>query len=291
VRTGARRRLVNAAAAVLGRAGVDSPRLDAEVLLASVLGVRRLDLLLEWGGPAPAAARRRFAALVRARERHEPVAYLTGTREFFGRGFAVDRRVLVPRPETEVLAEAAIAWLRKRPAGERRVLDLCTGSGCLAVTIGLEVPGAVVVGTDSSEGALEVARGNAAALGATGVTFARGDLWEAVEGGGTFDLVVSNPPYVAASEEAEVDRSVREFEPREAWLAGEDPIAFHRRIIAGARRRLAADGALMMEVGSGSGAVRGLLSAAFPAARVRVIDDLAGRPRVVVGELAPDRRQ
>jgi release factor glutamine methyltransferase len=279
-----RRRLVNAAAAVLERAGIESPRLDAEVLLAAVLGVPRLELLLKPSERVAQALRRRFSALVRSRARHEPVAYLVGAKEFYGRPFGVDRRVLVPRPETEVLARAAAGWLEARPTGRRRVLDLCTGSGCLAVTIALEVPGAEVLATDVSESALEVARANVSRLGAAGVSLGRGDLYEAPGAAGPFDLIVSNPPYVARSELGSVDRSVRDFEPEQAWLSGDDPLAFHRRILQGARGRLRQDGAIMLEVGSGASELVGLISDALPEARGSILMDLDGHARVIVAD-------
>jgi len=278
-----RTRLVMAAAAVLQDAGIESPRLDAEVLLAHVLGVSRLDLLLKPSAEVPSAQRRRFAAAVRARARHEPVAYLTGSREFYGRSFSVDRRVLVPRPETEVLAGAAIAWLRSRSAGRRRVLDLGTGSGCLAITIALETEGAGVTATDLSEDALEVARSNGNRLSAGPIAWRAGDLFDALDGGdGRFDLVVSNPPYVTYAELDEVDRSVSGFEPRSAWFSGEDALVFHRRILAGAGPWLAEDGAMMMEVGSGAGELLAFAEGLFAGARRMVVEDLAGWPRVVV---------
>jgi release factor glutamine methyltransferase len=275
------RRLLDAAARTLSAAGIDSPRLDAELLLASVLGCSRLDLLLGAGVPPGAAARRDFARLVRARERHEPVAYLVGVREFFGRDFRVDRRVLVPRPETEVLVHAAAGFLAGRPAGKRRVADLGTGSGCIAVTLALEVRGAEVVATDLSEDALEVARANASRMGAA-VAFARGDLLEALPGGARFDLVVSNPPYVAPDEIGDVDRSVRDFEPRSAWLSEAGALAFHRRILGGASGSVASDGAVMLELGSGAAELAVETPRLWPGAGARVLADLAGHPRVVV---------
>jgi release factor glutamine methyltransferase len=280
----ARRRLLAAATAGLDRAGIESPRLDAEVLLASVLGSSRLDLLLASGHPVPRAARRRFAALVRARARHEPLAYLVGFREFFGRDFAVDARVLVPRPETEVLVAAAVRWLRARPADRRRVLDVGCGSGCIAVTLALEVPDSVVVASDLSEGALAVASANASRLAAGRVAFLRGDLFEAAAREAPFDLVVSNPPYVARSEVGEMDRSVRDWEPFSAWLAGDDALSVHERILAGVGPRLGAGGAVMLEVGSRADDLAARAREVLAGARVSVLPDLAGLPRVVVAE-------
>jgi release factor glutamine methyltransferase len=279
---GGKRRLLAAAAKMLARAGLESPRLDAELLLASVLGGSRLDLLLRPDGPVCAEARRAFSLLVRARERHEPLAYLVGFREFFGREFRVDRRVLVPRPETEILVRAAVEWLGARPPRRRRVADLGTGSGCVAISVALEVrDGAEVVATDASEDALAVARANASRLGAA-VAFRRGDLFEAVAEDGPFDLVVSNPPYVAPEELGDMDRSVRDWEPESAWLSEAGALAFHRRILAGACGRLAADGAVILEVGSGAHELCSLAEGLLPDSTASALTDLAGHPRIVV---------
>lgn len=275
-------RLVRAATDHLRAAGVDAPRLDAQILLATALGVRRFDLVIDPPTTMPSAARTRFFELVRARARHEPVAYLVGKKEFLGRDFHVDRRVLVPRPETELLAELAIAWLRERSAPGSRVLDLCCGSGCVGISIAAEVAGAAVVATDISRSALDVAAINVAALVPGRVELRLGDLWDAVSGDGEFDLVVANPPYVPDSEGHLVERGVRDFEPSGAWSSGTDALVFHERILRGRQRFVSAGGAIMMEVGSGAHELAEKCRGAAPDARVSVHDDLAGHPRVVV---------
>jgi release factor glutamine methyltransferase len=263
---------------VIGRGAI----LPAELLLSAALGIPRFALLLEPPPRVPREARRRFLRMVRARASHEPVAYLVGHKEFRGLEFRVDDRVLVPRAETETLAEAAIGWLLRRRLARPRVLDLGCGSGCLAVSIAVAVPSAVVVATDVSARALEVARKNVERLAEGRVTLEEGDLFQAVAGEAPFDLVVSNPPYVATHED--VDPGVLLHEPRRAWLAGDDPIAFHRRILDEAGAWLARDGALMLEVGSGATELRALAESREPGARVSVLADLAGRARVVAIE-------
>ena len=252
----ARRKLLGAAARLLHAGGIETPRLDAEILLAFALGASRLDLLIRPDEPVTREARQRFAALVRARAAHEPVAYLVGFREFFGRDFRVDRRVLVPRPETRSWSPPPPLGCMARPATRRRVLDLGTGSGCIAASIACEVPGSEVFATDLSEGALDVARENvvAARAGPHRGPAARRSLRP-----GRRRVAVRprrfQPAYVARNEIPAMDRSVRDWEPFSAWLAGEDPVIVHERILRGAAGHLAPDGAVMLEIGSGGAEV------------------------------------
>src|SRR5580698_6750018 len=197
----------------LGDHGSSSARLDSELLCAQALGLRRIDLYLQFDRPLDEQELTSIRELIRRRGKGEPVAYITGTREFYGRPFTVTPAVLIPRPDTETLVQQAIAYLRDRPGAELRVADLGTGSGCIAITLGAEVPGMRVFATDVSAAALEVARGNASALGIE-VECIEGSWADALEG--AFDLIVSNPPYVTTAELAAVDRDVRDFEPRGA---------------------------------------------------------------------------
>ena len=263
--------------------GVDAPRLTAEVLLAHALSCDRVRLYLDFDKPLGDTELAAYRELVRRRADGEPTAYLTGTREFYGHAFAVDRRVLVPRPETELVVEAALAAL---PEGGR-ALDLCTGSGAIAVSVALGRPGARVVATDVSEEALAVARDNAARLGAV-VEFATGDLWAAVHADARFDVIASNPPYVPTRELAGLSREVRR-EPCIALDGGEDGLAVLRRVVAGAPARLVPGGTLVVEMHeSHRDVLPGLcLDAGFADARAR--DDLAGLPRYVVAHMAGER--
>jgi release factor glutamine methyltransferase len=261
------------------RKGVDAPRLTAELLLAHALRCDRIRLYLDFDKPLGEAELGAFRDLVRRRADGEPTAYLTGRREFYGRAFRVDPRVLVPRPETELVAEAALAAL---PEGGR-ALDLCTGSGVLAVTLALGRR-ARLVATDLSAGALEVARDNARALGAE-VTFLEGDLDGPVAPGERFDLLVSNPPYVPSGEIEGLAREVRR-EPRMALDGGPDGLALIRRIVALAPTRLAAGGTLVLEMHEThrEALPRLCREAGFARAEARV--DLAGLPRLVVATMA-----
>lgn len=230
--------------------GIDSPRLDAEVLLAFALGSTRVGLIVDSQRPLLPDELARFRDLVKRRRQREPVAYLLGAREFYGRSFRVDRRVLVPRPETEVLVSEALArtaWCSL----STRALDLCTGSGCVAITIARERPTACVTATDVSLEALAVARENAYRLGAYNVAFRAGDLLAAAPPGRRFDVITANPPYVPTAEVATLMPDVRGFEPRLALDGGDDGLALVRRIVHEAPRWLAPRGALVLEIGAG----------------------------------------
>jgi release factor glutamine methyltransferase len=262
------------------RKGVDSPRLTAEVLLAHALSCERMKLYLDFDKPIGDPELGRFREFVKRRGEGEPTAYLVGKREFYGRAFAVDARVLVPRPETELVLEAALAALPEGGAA----LDLCTGSGILGVSLALGRPSARVLATDVSADALEVARRNAAALGAM-VELATGDLWAAVPAGARYDVIVSNPPYVPRGELDTLQREVRR-EPRLALDGGPDGLDLLRRIVASAPARLVAGGALVLEMHESHREVlpRLCLEAGLERAEARL--DLAGRPRYTVAHMA-----
>jgi release factor glutamine methyltransferase len=263
---------------------VDAPRLTAELLLAHALGCDRVRLYLDFDKPLGEVELAAFRDLVRRRAGGEPTPYLTGRREFYGRPFRVDGRVLVPRPETELVLEAALAAL---PQGGR-ALDLCTGSGALAVSLALERPAAQVLATDLSPDALAVARENADELGAT-VLLLEGDLYDPVPSGARFDVIVSNPPYVPRGELDTLPREVRR-EPRLALDGGDDGLALLRRVAAGAPPRLLPGGTLVLEMHEShrEALPRLCLDAGFVHAEARL--DLAGLPRYVVARMAGEGR-
>jgi release factor glutamine methyltransferase len=261
-----------ASSEALRAAGIEDPRLDAELLLAAATDWDRARLAAHPEAEIPPDAARRFAAMVRRRLRREPLAYITGWRGFRRLELAVDPRVLIPRPETELLVELA---LELRPA---RVLDVGTGSGAIALAIADELPECVVVAVDTSAAALEVARENAERTGlAARVEFVNGAMPPA-DGG--FELVVANLPYVSEAEWGRLQPEVTEWEPREALLAGPEGLDAIRLAVPAL-----ADVAetLALEVGAGQAdAVGELLRAAhFEAIETRA--DLAGIPRVVIG--------
>jgi release factor glutamine methyltransferase len=233
--------------------GTDGPRLDAELLLAHAIGSTRIKLVLESKRPLDPAELGRFRELVRRRRAREPVAYILGYREFYGRTFRVDGRVLIPRPDTETLIDVALHRTRGVSLS-MRALDLCTGSGCVAITLARERPTSHVLGTDISDAAIGLARENALRLGAYNAAFATGDLFSAVVAPRPFDVIVANPPYVPSSEIAALAPEVRDYEPRAALDGGSEGLATLRRLVADARGYLARSGVLAVEVGAGEAA-------------------------------------
>lgn len=259
----------------IAAAGSDSARLDAELLLSAASGIDRTRLASEPEARLPRGAAREFAAMVRRRVRREPVAYILGRKGFRRIELEVDQRVLIPRPETELLVEVALEL------GPASVLDVGTGSGAVALAVADELPDARVVATDTSPGAVEVAQANAAALGL-------GVRVEVAEGsypadGGPFDLVLSNLPYVTAAEWGGLQPEIREFEPREALVAGPEGLEAFRSLLEEIVRAGELPGTVALELGAGQAdAVAGLVrDAGFGSAEA--LSDLAGIERVVVG--------
>ncbi|MEO8876027.1 MAG: peptide chain release factor N(5)-glutamine methyltransferase [Polyangiaceae bacterium] len=232
--------------------GIDSPRLDAEVLLGWALGKTRIELVIESKLELEGTDLAKFRDAVKRRRTHEPVAYLLGNREFFGRNFKVDRRVLVPRPDTEALVEVALERSR-HVSMSMRALDLCTGSGCVGITLARERPTSQVVLTDLSADALTVARENALRLGAYNLACFQGDLFAALPASANakmrFDIVVSNPPYIATAEIATLMPDVRDFEPKLALDGGADGLDLVRRIVSDAAKHLEKNGIVALEIG------------------------------------------
>jgi release factor glutamine methyltransferase len=273
------REALDAAVDALAAAGVDEPRLDAELLLGEAMGCERSGLVADGGMEVPASAGRRFGEMVRRRLRREPVAYLLGRKGFRNLELAVDPRVLIPRPETELLVELA---LELRP---ERVLDVGTGSGAIALAVADELPSVEVTATDTSPGALEVARGNAKRLDLRErVRFVEGTLPD----DGPYDLILANLPYVAERDWPSLQPEVTKYEPREALLAGPDGLDAYRAFIPECSLLLSryaeqTRGALAVELGEGQAPAVAELMRAAGFAEVEVRRDLAGIERVVVG--------
>jgi release factor glutamine methyltransferase len=263
--------------------GLPNPRLDADVLLAFALGETRVKLVIDRDRPLDAEDLARFRELVKRRRSHEPVAYLVGAREFYGRSFRVDSRVLVPRPDTEALVDAALARTA-HVSMSLRALDLCTGSGCVGITLARERPTSRVHATDTSEPALALARENALRLGAYNVSFALADLFAGLDAmRSRFDLVVANPPYIPSAEIEGLAPDVRDHEPRAAIDGGLDGFDLIRKIVEDAPRFLRPEGTLALELGAGQATEAARLFSARGFGAVSATRDYAGIERVVAG--------
>jgi len=268
-------------AGYLSEHGSPTPRLDAELLIGHALGLPRLDLYTNFDRPLDERELAACRALLERRGRREPVAYILGRWGFHGLDLAVDGRVLVPRPETEVLVERCLALLDGLQAP--RFADVGTGSGAIALAVKAARPDASVTATDVSADALAVARANAAALGLE-VELVEADLLAGVEG--RFAVVASNPPYIGEGEMAALEPEVAEYEPRLATVAGPAGTEVLERLVAAAPGALEPGGSLVVECGAGqAAAVRGLMAAAG-AAETSAEPDLAGIDRVVAGRWA-----
>ncbi len=233
----------------LAERGSESPRLDAEVLLAHAEGCRRIDLYTRFEEPASELTRQRFRELVRQRAEGCPVAYLVGRKEFFSLEFEVSRAVLIPRPSTETLVAECLQRLKSHPAP--LILDLGTGSGNIAVSLAKYLPQARIVAVDISAEALAVASRNAQRHHvADRITFLQGDLFVPLPAGSEFDAIVSNPPYIADSELADLPVGVRLYEPEVALRGGPDGLAVVERIIRQAEQFLRPGGHLLLEIGT-----------------------------------------
>jgi len=282
---------------------IAQPRLEAEILLAHVLGAERIDLYLRYEDAVSEDDRTAFRELVRRRADGEPTRYLVGTCEFLSLAFKVTPGCLIPRPETEMLVEEVLRRRGAVPAplpeggevespGPVAAIDLCTGCGCVAVSLAVRLPDCHVTATDISPAALEVARTNAEAHGVgTRVTFLEGDLYDALDAADAqpADFLLANPPYVARKEWDGLAREIRQHEPRNALVAGPDGTEVIERILKGARAYLKPGAMLLVEIGAGQGAkatemastVRGLTD-------VRILKDGAGLDRILVAQREPE---
>ena len=264
--------------------GVESAKREAEILLAHVLGGTRTDLLMRFDEQPTDAERSKFKELIQRRVAGWPVAYLVGAREFYLLSFEVDPAVLIPRPDTETLVLEALK--RLKPLTQPAVLDIGTGSGCIAVSLAHQKKDARVTATDISPDALAVAKRNAAKNGvADRMTFLQGDLFAPLPAGAAFDLIASNPPYIAQSEFATLAPDVRDHEPRLALDGGPDGLAFYRRIATGVGPFLKPGGSLLLEVGfTQDAAVRAFLAERPELEVGATLKDAGGHFRVVTAK-------
>lgn len=261
------------------RKALSTPRLDAELLLAHALGTSRVGVYLAHDRPLVDAERARLRGLVSDRGRGVPVAYLTGEKEFYGVGLAVDRRVLVPRPETEGVVDRALELMQPADGGPWRVADVGTGSGAIACALAAERPGVWVVATELDAGAALVAAGNAAMAGGR-VRVLRADLLAPV-GDGALDLVVGNPPYVAEGDRGALHPHVAAHEPALALFGGPDGLATYRRLLPQASRAVRPGGHVVLELGQGQAEAVTEIARAAGLTPLDVRPDLAGIPRVL----------
>ncbi len=266
----------------LADAGIESSRLDAELLMAGAAGVAREAAATGSIDLSPATLEK-FEALIARRERREPIAYILGHKEFYSLDFEVTPAVLIPRPETEFVVGAALECVARK--ANARVIDIGTGSGAIAIAIAVSAPGTTVTAIDISADAIAVASRNARRHRVENrVTIRRGDCFEMLDGAAplrTFDVIVSNPPYLDDAEIAALEPDVRGYEPRVAMSAGAGGLQILRRVAADAPAHLAGDGELIVEVAAGQAAAVAKLVEEASLRVVGVINDFAGHPRVV----------
>jgi release factor glutamine methyltransferase len=267
----------------LGKRGSESPRLDAEVLLAAVRGCQRIMLYTAFDEPVDETLRGRFRELIRRRGEGEPVAYLVGEKEFFSLPFTVTPATLIPRPETEGLVVRLLDLCKQRAVAAPRILDVGTGSGAIAVTLATQLAAANLVATDCSEAAVAVAAANAERHGvADRVHCVAGDLLEHPATAGSWDFIVSNPPYVREDEFSSLPPDVRLHEPRQALVGGATGCEVIERLLPTVAARLAPGGWLLIEVGpSTAAAAAGLIAATAGLVAEPTLRDAAGLPRIV----------
>jgi release factor glutamine methyltransferase len=279
------REAIRTGAEYLRKAGIDSARLDAEVLLRHFLGMEKAELYIGSDLPLNATAEREFQKLLLRRASREPVAYIIGHREFWSLDFVVTPEVLIPRPETELLVERALKLATRLPRmSALNILDLGTGSGAIAVSLAKELPQARVCAVDISSAAVEIARLNARRHGVEErVEFFCGDLFEPVaEEREGYDLIVANPPYIRSGELAGLAPEIREWEPIMALDGGADGLLYYRRIIAAAEEHLKIGGSILLEFGDAMGeAVAKLFADAGGFEPAKVYRDYAGKERVI----------
>lgn len=280
-------KLLNWMTAYFTQKQLDSPRLSAELLLCHVLGLKRIELYTLYDRVVQQPQLGQLRELVKRAAEHEPIAYLVGRCEFYSLSLKITPDCLIPRPETELLVEKAVEFLRRRPA-PRRALDLCTGSGCIAAAVAKNCKDLHVTAVDISEAALAVAAENVRTYNLEeSVQLLCGDLYEPLIeelDQPRFDVIVSNPPYVSDSEYELLPPNVKNYEPRSALWGGSDGLDIHRRILEKAGHFLKPDGALMLEIGHEQGpAVKEMLEKSGLFSSVEIFKDLAQKDRLAVG--------
>lgn len=284
------RRLLEWTTPFFTRKNLDSPRLSAELLLSHILKVPRIKLYTDYDRVLSDADLAAFRALVQRAAEHEPIAYLTGVGYFFGLEFQVTRDVLIPRPETETIVEHVLQLIRHQPGLEApRILDLCTGSGCIAAAIAHHLKNATVLATDLSPAAVAIAQRNLERLNlANRVTIQQGDLYDALNKTvdlQPFHLIVSNPPYIPTNQIAQLDRNVRDYEPLAALDGGPDGLSIHRRILQGAPNRLLPGGRLFLEIAFDQGDLAAQLASTYPDLdEIKILKDAGARDRVLTAK-------
>jgi release factor glutamine methyltransferase len=277
---------INNAANLLSTAGITNARLDAEVLLSHIIMKDRVWLITHRDDELDDKHQRDFADVIHRRTRREPLQHIIGNQEFWGLEFIVSPDVLIPRPETEFIIEAALAIVQDRNTPVR-IIDLCTGSGCIAVSLAKELTAARIIATDASEKALALARENTRRHGVSEhIRFLLGDLFEPLKEldiRGQIDIIVSNPPYVQAGDLSTLQPEVRDYEPEMALIAGPKGTEMAKRIIQLAPEYLKKNGALIMEMGLGQAeALTRMVEATGAYGNRELLKDLAGIERVIV---------
>jgi release factor glutamine methyltransferase len=278
-------KLLNWVTEYLTTKGIESPRFSAELLLSHVLRLKRIELYTQFGEQVPQQQLDQLHELVKRAGLHEPVAYLTGKTEFYSIGLDITADCMIPRPETELLVQRAIEFLRTR-SGVQYVCDLCTGSGCIAVAIAKNFCDAHIIATDISDAALAVAARNVEKHRLKEqIRLLCGDLFEPVIKQldvSQFDLVVCNPPYVSTVEYEKLDKNIKDYEPQFALLAGEDGMDIYRRIAKEVDKFLKPGATLMLEIGYAQGpAVRELLEQTGAFAEIKIEKDFHDNDRIV----------
>ena len=273
--------------AYFAKCGITTSRLDAELLLAHCLQMDRIKLYLDFEYQLTTEELARFRELVRRRGKREPVAYITGYKEFWSLRLAVTPGVLIPRPDTEVLVDEAVKMMKLRTTGGAcRILDIGTGSGAIALALARELPDVVIFGLDISPEALGVAQANARSCDfESRIEFICGDSLNAVPEGERFDAIVSNPPYIPSADIETLESEIKYFEPRLALDGGPDGLDFYRRWIPQMHLYLNVNGFVALEIGASQGkAVSELFAATCMYGDARIVNDYAHKQRVVLAQ-------